>query len=91
MKLTPKLKLLLAFQVIPVAIILFQIGWLIFAVAYPYQFWGDTTSGFLTNWERFGSARVMYEFWIGLEWVVFFFLAGIPFEVYAWRGMRQKL
>ena len=77
----PTTKIILLFQVIPITLVLFQLGWLAFSLWYPYQFWGDTTTEYLTNFERFGADMVMHSFWVGIEWAAFFFLVGIPFEM----------
>jgi hypothetical protein len=78
----PFLKLFLLFQTIPITLVLFQIGWLVFSAGYPYQFWGDINTVFMTNWERFGSDMVMGAFWVGITWAVFFFLVGLPFTLF---------
>lgn len=86
----PTTRLFLLFQAIPLALVLFQLGWLAFSLWYPYPFWGDMTSGYLTNWERFGPEMVMQTFWVGIEWAVFFFVVGLPFEMVVLFGKDRE-
>ncbi len=78
----PTLNLFLLFQTIPITLIVFQIGWLVFSAGYPYQFWGDINTVFMTNWQRFGADMVMGAFWVGIAWAAFFFLIGLPFAMF---------
>ena len=72
-------------------VLIFQIPWLVLLIAalvgfvlnytYSYYPYGVVAMGQMTNWER-DPGGVITELSVGLSWVVFFAMAGIPFELW---------
>jgi len=83
-----RLKLFLWFQLLPFTLLLAISVGVVISVTFSYQAYGDPTAPFMTDWER-NPDIVTGQIWQGVEFVLFFFLAGLPFE--AWLLHLDKV